>query len=121
MAKMKLKKKAKDEATAAAERTPGNSLTTPHESAQEWKEEGGKLYKVELEGVKQGAIIPAGSKAEAKERFCELFGITSTERRMIVEVVDEDHGYHVDVNGVIDFFFDLASRKKPKQDSDSDD
>lgn len=68
----------------------------------DWVETGDCRYFVRVEGIRQGAIIWADSRAEAREKYLELSGITSCERKIKVEEVDEDHGYTVDANGVID-------------------
>ena len=56
------------------------------------------FFKVELQGVKQGAIIDVkkgGNKFAAKERFMELFGILSTDRKVIATEEVFDHGLPV--------------------------
>lgn len=81
-------------------RTEGKPLNPADVPA--WVEDGDTRYKVTIEGIKQGAIVWADSRADAREKFIQLSGITSCERKIVVEEVDEDHGYTVDAHGVID-------------------
>lgn len=69
---------------------------------QAWVEDGDCQYFVKISGVKQAAVLWAHSRAEAKEKFQELFGITSCERPIKVEEVDEEHGYEINEHGVVD-------------------
>lgn len=58
-------------------------------------------YVVRLDGTRQGAVIVADSPAQAREKFCELFGIISTSRKIKVAELEEDSDFDVDANGVI--------------------
>lgn len=85
-------RKASRKVADAVERTASTMESEPKK--YEWPE-GKHLYMVELQGVKQGAIIPADGKAEAKERFFELLGIINTDRTVVAAAVEEEHGVHV--------------------------
>ena len=59
-------------------------------------------YFVQLDGVKQAAVVAADSKGDAVEKFTTLFGIIGTERRIIAKAIEAEHEYEVDENGVVD-------------------
>lgn len=126
MAKMKLKKK-KEAAQKSNGPTPGNPLAELSPMVERWRSRGKYLYKVELQSTTQAALISADSKLEAKERFKQLFGITSTDRVIVAAQVENDGGtypgevagFHVDINGVVDVHFGKRLAK-PKQDDDRD-
>lgn len=124
MAKMTLKKKAKDaekKKTSVRMGTPGNPHATLQTFVEKWRAKSSQLYLVELDGA-GGAVLNADDKLQARERFFRLFGITGTDKPVKAVKVSEDEAeqYHVDCNGVIDYKFNPKANGRPKHDDETD-
>lgn len=123
MAKLKVKK-AEPEKKAKAERAK-------LDSAQHLELEGDTVHVVTMEANGHKSVhVGCGSKAEAREAFFALFGITSTIQPVKVAEVDRDEfeAEHTtdgipdwDVHGVLQSIKAGGKRKKAKQDQDADD